>query len=60
MYKRQVPEGAAASAAVPLAPRTVTVSQDAIQRLQRTVRLEALLLVGVLVLTVLLASQPTP
>ena len=57
---RTVPEGAAASAAVPLAPRTVTVAQDAIQRLQRTVRLEALLLVGVLVLTVLLAGQPTP
>lgn len=57
---RAVPEGAAASTAVPLAPRTVTVAQDAIQRLQRTVRAEAMLLVGVLVLTVLLASQPTP
>ncbi len=57
---RAVPEGAAATTAVPLPPRTVTVAQDAITSLQRTVRLEAVLLVGVLVLTVLLASQPTP
>lgn len=57
---RAVPEGAATSTAVLVGARTVSVAQDAIGRLQRTVRLEAVLLVGVLVLTVLLASQPTP
>jgi copper transport protein len=57
---RPVPEGATAGTVVPLAPRTVSVAQDAIERLRRTVRIEALLLVGVLVLTVLLAGQPTP
>jgi copper transport protein len=57
---RAVPEGATAGTVVPLAPRTVSVAHEAIVQLQRTVRIEAVLLVGVLVLTVLLAGQPTP
>lgn len=57
---RPVPEGAAATAGGLLAPRTTSIVPDALERLRRTVRIESALLVGVLVLTVLLASQPTP
>ena len=56
---RVVPAGAGATA-VSLAPRTVSVAGEAVARLRRTVQVEATLLVGVLVLTVLLASTPTP
>lgn len=57
---RPIPEGAAATVAGALVPRSGSVAGDAIERLRRTVRVEATLLVGVLVLTVLLAGQPTP
>lgn len=56
---RAVPQGAAATATA-VAPRTATVAGDAIALLRRTVRVEALLLVGVLVLTVMLAATPMP
>ncbi len=56
---RPVQAGAATEAAV-LPTRSVSVAPDAIAQLRRTVGVEAALLVGVLVLTVLLASQPLP
>ena len=56
---RPVPQGAAAVTGATV-PRSVSVAGGAIARLRRTVQVEAALLVGVLLLTVLLASQPLP
>jgi len=57
---RSVPEGASATVVRGRRVRTVSLAEDAFAVLARTVRIEAVLLVGVLVLTVLLASRPTP
>lgn len=57
---RPVPEGASATVVRGRRVRTVSLATDAFVVLRRTVRIEAVLLLGVLVLTVLLAGQPTP
>lgn len=60
---RAVPEGAGAVGvvgAVGDVPRTASTAAAAVARLRRIVQLEAGLLASVLVLTVLLAGQPTP